>query len=79
MQPFPIVENEQLLKAALKKHPEFEHGSVCSCRKVLPTRSMAGHISGSNRKWTIKAKTKKGKRFEAKHEVVGYTLVGRES
>jgi len=67
--PWPIVENERLLDSALRRHPEFQHASVCSCGKVLPTPSMAGHIGGSNRKWTIKAK------FAERHEVVGHTLI----
>lgn len=75
--PSPIIENEALLESALKRHPEFERGSVCSCGVVLPTRSMGGHISGSNQKWTIKAKTRRGKRFAPKHHVEGYTLVAR--
>lgn len=78
MEPFPIIENDALLEAELKRHPEFEHGSVCSCGMVLPTSSMGGHISGSNRKWTIKARTRDGKRFAPKHVVKGYTLVRRK-
>jgi hypothetical protein len=67
--PYPVISNEPLLQSFLRLHPEYVRGSVCSCGKVLPMASMPGHISGSNRKWTIKAK------FAQRHQVVGYTLV----
>lgn len=70
MEPFPIVSNPALLGSALERWPQYQHGSVCSCGKVLPTSSMAGHVGGSNKKWTVKAK------FSDRHKVVGYTLVG---
>jgi hypothetical protein len=77
MKKFPIVENQALLDSALKRWPQYERGSVCSCGKIFPTRSMAGHVGGSNKRWTIQAKTRKGKRFENPHKVIGYTLVRR--
>ena len=76
--PFPIVQNEALLMSHLKRHPEFQLGAVCSCNKVFPATSIGGHISGSNRKWTIsKAKTKDGRPFQEPHRVEGYTLMER--
>jgi hypothetical protein len=69
MDKFPIVRNKALLASALKRWPNYQHGSVCSCGKVLPTSSMAGHVGGSNKKWTVKAK------FADRHKVIGYTMV----
>ena len=73
----PIVENESLLISHLENHPEFQMAGVCSCGKVMPSSSIGGHIGGSNKKWTRKAKTRKGKRFELPHKLKGYTLMER--
>ena len=69
MQPFPIVSNEALLASALKRWPQYQLGAVCSCGWVGPAISIPGHVGGSNKKWTIKAK------FQDRHKVAGYTLV----
>lgn len=71
--PWPIVENEALLESALRKHPEFQLAFVCSCGTVGPAASSGGHVGGSNRKWTIKAK------FAEKHRIEGYTLMEASS
>jgi hypothetical protein len=71
MEKFPIVSNEALLASALNRWPQYQLGAVCSCGKVFPAQSIPGHIGGSNKKWTIKAK------FQEKHKVNGYTLVRR--
>jgi len=73
--PSPVVENEALLAAHLKAHPEFRLAAVCSCGWVGPAESIGGHVGGSNRRWTIRAKTKRGKRFQEPHSVKGYTLM----
>lgn len=69
MKPSPIIENEALLRAALRHWPQYQLGAVCTCGAVLPAGSMPGHVGGSNRRWTIKAG------FQDRHEVAGYTLV----
>ena len=71
MEKFPIVSNQALLDTALKRWPQYRLGAVCSCGKVMAATSIPGHIGGSNKKWTIKAK------FQEKHKVEGYTLVER--
>ena len=65
-----VVENTALLEAYLVKHPELQLAAVCTCGATFPAGSIGGHISGSNRKWTIKAG------FKARHAVDGYTVMG---
>lgn len=68
----PIIDNEKLLMSFLKTHPQFRLAAVCSCGKIMPATSIGGHCGGSNKKWTVKAK------FQNKHQVKGYTIMGRE-
>lgn len=65
-----IVENEALLMAHIKKHPEFQLAGVCSCGWIGPSASIPGHVGGSNKA----AYVKRG--WREKHRVVGYTLMG---
>lgn len=69
MKPSPIITNEPLLVSFLRLHPEFQRAAVCSCGCVMSMRSMPGHIGGSNRKWTVKAK------FSDRHHVIGHTIM----
>jgi len=68
MKPSPIISNDPLLKSFLASHPEFERATVCTCGKVLTMSAAPGHIGGSNKKWTVKAK------FVTRHAVAGYTV-----
>lgn len=69
MKKSPIITNEGLLESFLQRHPEFERATVCTCGKVMSMASAPGHIGGSNRKWTVKAK------FADRHAVAGYTIM----
>ena len=64
-----VVDNAELLDAYLKRHPELRLAAVCTCGKIMPASSIGGHISASNRKWTIKAG------FAGRHKVDGYTVM----
>ena len=65
-----VVENTALLENYLSQHPELQLAAVCTCGATFPARTIAGHIGGSNRGWTIKAG------FKARHAVDGYTVMG---
>lgn len=68
---YPLITNDALLKVALEKWPDDRLAAVCSCGKIFDATKIPGHIGGSNRKWTVKAK------FSERHRVVGYTLLPR--
>ena len=69
MKKTPIISNEALLVSFLTLNPQFERATVCTCGKVLSMAAAPGHIGGSNRKWTVKAK------FSERHAVAGYTIM----
>lgn len=68
---FPIISNEALLNSMLRIHPEYQRATVCTCGKVMSMTAAPGHMGGSNKKWTVKAK------FAKRHAVAGYTLMAR--
>lgn len=72
MKPSPIISNDGLLESFLKTHPQFVRATVCHCGKVMSMAAAPGHIGGSNRKWTVKAK------FADRHGVAGYTIMEAE-
>ena len=73
--PFKEHEMRSLARSRNKKGVPTIIARVCSCGEVLLEEAFPGHLGGSNRRWTVKAKTKKGKRFSPKHKAIGWAIL----